>query len=82
MKHRGRTVVLLKTKALWDRLALLDRSQNWLAREVGISKSYLSTLVNEGRAPSGRIRRRMKTVLGVEDFYELFELRHEDDDNP
>ena len=76
-----RTVVLLKTRALWDRLAMLDRSQNWLAREVGISKSYLSTLVNEGRAPSGRIRRRMRTVLGVEDFHELFELRHEDDDN-
>ena len=77
-----RTVVLLKTKALWDRLALLDRSQNWLAREVGISPGYLSTLVNEGRAPSGRIRRRMKMVLGVEDFNELFELRHEDGNNP
>ena len=76
-----RTVVLLNTRALWDRLAMLDRSQNWLARELGISKGYLSTLVNEGRAPSGRIRRRMRTVLGVEDFDELFELRHEDD-NP
>ena len=80
MKHRGRIVVLLKTKALWERLALLDRSQNWLARETGISRGYLSTLVNEGRAPSGCIRRRMQTVLGVEDFDELFELRHEDDD--
>ena len=74
-----RTVVLLKRRAFWDRLALLDRSQNWLAREAGISKGYLSTLVNEGRAPSGRIRRRMKAVLGVEDFDELFELRHEDE---
>ena len=74
-----RTVVLLKTRALWDRLELLGRSQNWLARETGISRGYLSTLVNEGRAPSGRIRRRMQTVLGVEDFDELFELRHEDD---
>ena len=75
-----RTVVLLKTRALWNRLELLGRSQNWLARETGISRGYLSTLVNEGRAPSGRIRRRMQTVLGVEDFDELFELRHEDDD--
>ena len=74
-----RTVVLLKTRALWDRLELLGRSQNWLARETGISRGYLSTLVNEGRAPSGRIRRRMQTVLGIEDFDELFELRHEDD---
>ena len=53
---------------------------NWLARETGISRGYLSTLVNEGRAPSGRIRRRMQTVLGIDDFDELFELRHEDDD--
>ena len=75
-----RTVVLLKTRALWDRLGLLGRSQNWLACETGISRGYLSTLVNEGRAPSGRIRRRMQTVLGIEDFDELFELRHEDDD--
>ncbi len=76
-----RNVVLLKTKALWDRLELLGRSQNWLARETGISRGYLSTLVNQGRAPSGRIRRRMQRVLGVEDFDELFELRHEDDDS-
>ena len=75
-----RTVVLLKTRALWDRLELLGRSQNWLARETGISRGYLSTLVNEGRAPSGRIRRRMQTVLGIKDFDELFELRHEDGD--
>ena len=52
---------------------------NWLARETGISRGYLSTLVNEGRAPSGRIRRRMQMVLGIDDFDELFELRHEDD---
>ena len=74
-----RTVVKLKTNTLWERLALLDRSQNWLARELGISKGYLSGLVNEGRAPSGRIRRRMKKALKVEDFHDLFELRHEDD---
>ena len=75
-----RTVVLLKTRVLWDRLEVLGCSQNWLAREVGISRGYLSSLVNEGRAPSGRIRRRMQRVLGVKDFDELFELRHEDDD--
>ena len=59
-------MVRLKTQALWARLSLLGRSQNWLAREVGLSPGYLSTLVNEERAPSGRIRRRMQRVLGVE----------------
>ena len=55
-RRAGRTVVRLDAAALWKRLALLNRSQNWLAREIGISPGYLSLLVNEGRAPSGRIR--------------------------
>ena len=78
MKRRGRTVVRLRTEALWARLALLGRSQNWLAQEVGISKSYLSTLINQGRAPSGGIRRRMQQVLGLSNFDELFELEPRD----
>ena len=71
-RRAGRTVVRLDAAALWRRLNLLNRSQNWLAREVGISPGYLSTLVNEGRAPSGRIRQRMQQALGVDDFHELF----------
>ena len=74
MRSRERIIVLLKPQALWARLDTLGHSQNWLAREIGISRGYLSTLVNEGRAPSGRIRRRMQEVLGVEDFHELFAL--------
>ena len=74
MRPRERTIVRLKPEALWARLALLHRSQNWLAREVGISPGYLSLLVNEGRAPSGRIRRRLQEVLGVEDFDEMFTM--------
>ena len=69
----------LDAAALWKRLSLLNRSQNWLAREVGISPGYLSTLVNEGRAPSGRIRRRMQKTLGVNNFQELFRLEDSDD---
>ena len=57
----------------------LNRSQNWLAREAGISPGYLSTLVNKGRAPSGRIRRRMQKTLGVNNFQELFRLEDSDD---
>ena len=70
----GRAVVRLDTAALWRRLALLNRSQSWLAREVGISPGYLSMLVNTGRAPSGRIRERMQKALGVDDFNDLFGL--------
>ena len=78
-RREGRTVVRLNTAALWKRLAMLNRSQNWLAREAGISPGYLSMLVNEGRAPSGRIRQRMQKALGVENFHELFRLEDRDD---
>ena len=43
-KHRG--VVRLKTQALWCRLDELNGSQNWLAEEIGISKSYMSFLIS------------------------------------
>ena len=75
----GRTVVRLDAAALWERLAQLDRSQNWLAREMGVSSAHVSLLVNGGRAPSGRIQKRMLKVLGVSDFNQLFTLEVTDD---
>ena len=71
----GRTVVRLRRAALWQRLSALDRSQNWLAREVGVSPGYMSMLVNGGRSPSDRIRRRMLRALGFDDFHQLFEIK-------
>ena len=71
----GRTVVRLKTAALWQRLSTLDRSQNWLAREVGVSPGYMSMLVNGGRSPSDRIRRRMLRALGFDDVDQLFTIK-------
>ena len=79
-RRRGRTVVRLDTAAVWKRLALLNRSQNWLAREIGVSPGYVSKLVNEGRAPSGRIRERMQKALGVNDFHQIFRLEATDDE--
>ena len=79
-RRRGRTVVRLDTAAVWRRLALLNRSQNWLAQEIGVSPGYVSMLVNEGRAPSGRIRERMLKALGVDDFNQIFRLEVSDDD--
>ena len=70
----GRAVVRLDAAALWQRLALLGLSQNWLAREIGVSHAYVSMLVNGGRAPSERIRRRMLKALGLTQFNQLFTL--------
>ena len=73
--RRRRIVVTLKPEPLWERLAVLGQSQNWLAREVGISRGYLSMLVNGKRSPSGQVRRRLQRILEVEDFHELFTIR-------
>ena len=79
-RRRGRTVVRLDTAALWERLSILNRSQNWLAREMGVSPGYVSMLVNEGRTPSGRIRKRMLKALGLTDFHQLFRMEVPDDE--
>ena len=75
----GRTVVRLDAAALWTRLALMNRSQNWLAREIGVSPSYVSMLVNGERSPSGRIRRRMLKALEVTEFQDLFNMEVRDE---
>ena len=71
-RRGGRTVVRLDAEALWRRIALLNRSQNWLARKIDVSPSYVSMLVNGERSPSGHIRRRMLKALGFTDFDQLF----------
>ncbi len=78
-RRRGRNVIRLNRAALWERLAQLDRSQNWLAREIGVSPGHISMLVNGGRAPSGRIRERMLKALGLNDFHQLFRLEVTDE---
>ncbi len=78
---RKRPRVRLKREVLWKRLEALNVSQAWLAREVGMSHGYLSTLIKERHAPSGPIRRRMQAALGIADFDELFELEDGDEND-
>ena len=78
-RRRGRNVVRLNAAAIWERLDVLHRSQNWLAAEIGISRGYMSMLVNGERSPSGRIRRRMQQALAVDDFHQLFDLEVTDE---
>ena len=80
MSRRKRPVIRLRSQVLWDLLARMKRSQNWLADQLGISRSHLSMLVNQGRAPSGKLRNRMMRFLGVEDFNELFYVDHPDEE--
>ena len=78
-RRGGRTVVRLDAAALWERLRVLDRSQNWLAREVGVTHAYVSLLVNGRRSPSGRIRRRMLKALGLTECDDLFTKEDRDE---
>ena len=77
--HRPRVTARLKNADLWKRLSLLERSQNWLAPEIGVTPGYLFTLVNGQRHPSARARRRMQEILGVRDFDEIFVVDTADD---
>ena len=72
-------MVRLDAAAFFERLEMLDRSQNWLAGQVGVTPAYVSMLVNGGRSPSGRIRRRMLKALGATRSRQLFntEDKHE-----
>ena len=78
---RSPFTVRLKAKTVWKRLAELNRSQTWLAREAGISPSHLSLLLAGRRNASGPVRQRLQDVLGVETFYDLFTMEIEDDDD-
>ena len=78
MRPKHRSVVRLKTQALWRRLDELNGSQNWLAEEIGISKSYMSFLIRKEKAPSGRVRRRMMEALDLHGFDDLFFIEHPD----
>ena len=80
-RRRGRTVVRLDMAALWERLAEFSRSQNWLAKEIGVSPGYVSMLVNGGRTPSGHVRKWMIKPLGLNDFHQLFRLEVRDDES-
>lgn len=71
--HRSRrTTGRVRQEALWERLTVLGRSQNWLAGEAGISRGHLSMLVNGRRAASARVQRRLLRALGLEDGDALF----------
>lgn len=76
MARPKRPVIRLRSQAVWDRLARLKRPQNWLADQMGISRSHLSMLLGHRRAASGPVCARMQRVLNVEDFDELFFLEY------
>ena len=76
MTRRKRPAIRLRAQAVWDLLARMHRSQNWLADELGISRSHLSMMLNQYRAPSAELRPRLQEFLGVEEFDALFVIEY------
>lgn len=74
----SRRRVLLRSKAVWDRLHPLNVSQNDLADLLGISSGHLSRLINGRRSPSPPMRRRFMEALGCTDFDDLFYVVDDD----
>ena len=63
----------------WERLNVLNMSQNDLARRIGRSRSFVSDLFHGRRCASGETRRRLMAVLQVNSFEDLFILEETDD---
>jgi len=63
----------------WERLKVLNMSQNDLARLIERSPGFVSDLFNGRRYASGETRRRLMEVLGVNQFEDLFILEETDE---
>ncbi len=68
----SRRRIRLNPHAFWDRLSVLNMTQNLLADRAGITSGYVSLLVGGKRCPSPELRGRLMEILGVTDFHELF----------
>ena len=63
----------------WERLNVLNMSQNELARRIGRSRSFVSDLFHGRRYAAAETRRRLMWVLEVARFEDLFILEETDD---
>ena len=78
LARRSRRRILARATAFWDRMDVLNISQNQLADLVGCSVSHLSLVLNGKRSPSPKKRQRMQDVLGA-GFDELFYVEDADE---
>ena len=76
--RRARRRILARATAVWERMDVLNISQNQLADLVGCSVSHLSLVLNRKRSPSPKKRQRMQDVLGA-GFDELFYVEDVDE---
>ncbi len=75
----SRPTIKLNPHAFWERLNVLNMTQNQLARRAGITSGYVSLLVGGRRCPSPELRGRLMEILGVTDFHDLFIVEDSDE---
>ncbi|MFH0703204.1 MAG: helix-turn-helix transcriptional regulator [bacterium] len=66
--------ISLRKKRIKYYLALKNKSQNWLAGRLGISKSYLSQLLSSKRKPSPELRTFIMDFFPEASYQDLFEI--------
>ena len=76
----SRPRVMVKAEAVWDYMERLSLSQNDLAKEVGLSRSFLSQMVNGRRSPSPKTRRGLLEALGSLEFDDIFYIEGPDEE--
>ena len=70
-------VVAIKSKAIRKILARKNMSQNWLARQLGVSSGYMSQLMTGVRNPSPDLRIKILERLKMDEsgFDRIFEIK-------
>ena len=71
--------VRLDQRKAWERLNVLNMSQNELARRIGRTSGYVSQMLNGERCPAPETRKRLMKVLEVSRFEDMFLLEENGD---
>jgi hypothetical protein len=67
--------VKLKAKSVQLLLARKNRSQNWLANNIGTTSGYMSQLMTGSRYPSPDMRKKIMVCLDEYGFDDLFTIQ-------
>lgn len=69
--------VYLKRNVIQKKLFRKNKSQNWLAKQFGITSGYMSQLMDGSRNPSPVLRVRILKVFRGHEFDDLFVIKEE-----
>jgi len=64
--------VKLRTDVVRELIARKNKSQNWFAKRIGISSSYMAQLLNGQKHPAPELRQKIQTFFEGKEFDDLF----------